>query len=153
MKCWNEISMISKNTIHLTRKFTKGIFKYRISRSGCQYNQKLSLMAPLSAIIVYLMFTKTVFITNCLQTFSYIFWFHNIYFQLSSILWFPIFIKAKIKECSSTRKTYIFGKQRPHVWPKFHADSDGTNGFWNFYDFVQNNPTTKFATFWANISV
>ena len=72
---------------------------------------------------------------------------------MSSILWFPIFIKAKIKECSSTRKTYIFGKQRPHVWPKFHADSDGTNGFWNFYDFVQNNPTTKFATFWANISV
>ena len=68
-------------------------------------------------------------------------------------LWFSIFIKAKIKECSSTRKTYIFGKQRPHVWPKFHADSDGTNGFWNFYDFVQNNPTTKFATFWANISV
>ena len=62
-------------------------------------------------------------------------------------------INAKIKECSSTRKTYIFGKQRPHVWPKFNADSDGTNGFWNFYDFVQNNPTTKFATFLANISV
>ena len=56
-------------------------------------------------------------------------------------------INAKIKECSSTRKTYIFGKQRPHVWPKFHADSDGTNGFWNFDYFVQNNPTTKFATF------
>ena len=56
-------------------------------------------------------------------------------------------------ECSSTRKTNIFGKQKPHVWPKFNADSDGTNGFWNFYDFVQNNPNTKFATFWANISV
>ena len=27
-------------------------------------------------------------------------------------LWFPTFIKIRIKECNGTRKTNIFGKQR-----------------------------------------
>ena len=30
---------------------------------------------------------------------------------MSSILWFMIFLKAKIKECNSSRKTHIFGKE------------------------------------------
>ena len=38
-------------------------------------------------------------------------------------------------------------------WPDFYADHDGTNGFWKFLDFAQNNPIYKFDTFWAHISV
>ena len=38
-------------------------------------------------------------------------------------------------------------------WPDFYADHDGTNGFWKFWDFAQNNPIYKFDTFWAIISV
>ena len=34
-----------------------------------------------------------------------------------------------------------------------NADFDDTNGFRKFIDLDQNNPTTKFATFWAIISV
>ena len=68
-------------------------------------------------------------------------------------LWFLIFIKAKIKDCNSTRKTHIFGKEMVISWPDFYADHDGTNGFWKFWGLDQNNPLYKFDTFWANISV
>ena len=62
-------------------------------------------------------------------------------------------MKAKIKECNSTRKTNIFGKEMVISWPDFYAVHDGTNGFWIFWDFAQNNPIYKFDTFWAIISV
>ena len=83
----------------------------------------------------------------CFETSLYIVWFQNIYFQLRFIWWFLIFNKARIKVWNSTRKTYIFGKQRPNQWPNSNADSDDTNGFWKFWDFDQNNPTTKFVKF------
>ena len=63
------------------------------------------------------------------------------------------FQKARIKEWNSTRKMHIFGKEMVKSWPDFYADHDGTNDFWKFWDFDQNNPNTKFVTFWANISV
>ena len=37
--------------------------------------------------------------------------------------------------------------------PDFYANHDGTNRFWKFLDFAQNNPIYNFETFWANISV
>ena len=61
--------------------------------------------------------------------------------------------KLKIKECNSTRITNIFGKGRQDVLPEFYADYGGINVFWKFWDIDQNNPTTKFVSFWANISV
>ena len=62
-------------------------------------------------------------------------------------LWFLNFIKAKIKECSSTRKTNIFGNEMIISWPVFYADHDGTNGLSEFLDFAQNYPIYKFDTF------
>jgi len=37
-------------------------------------------------------------------------------------------------------------------WPEFYADYDGTQCFWKFWDFDQNNPVLKFDTFFAIIS-
>ena len=48
---------------------------------------------------------------------------------------------------------HIFGKEMVKSWPEFYADHDGTNGFWKFWDFDQNNPVLKFDTFLADISV
>ena len=47
---------------------------------------------------------------------------------------------------------HIFGKEVGKSWPDFYADHDGTNGFWKFWDFDQNNPVLKFDTFLADIS-
>ena len=51
-----------------------------------------------------------------------------------SDLWFPIFIKGKIKECDSTIITHIFGKEMAKSWPEFYADYDGLNSFSKFWD-------------------
>ena len=49
--------------------------------------------------------------------------------KLEGNLWFLNFKKAKIKECNSTRKTHIFGREMVISRPDFYADHDGINGF------------------------
>ena len=58
-----------------------------------------------------------------------------------------IYGSAEIKECSSTRKTNIFGKKDNMYDQILTLNPMVQTVFEFFFDFVQKNPTTKFATF------
>ena len=95
--------------------------------------------------------------TICLNSIWNIYFENKIYKKaIQNISWFLIFEKAefsKFSKCHFSRMTKIFGKVMVISWPDFYADFDCANGFWKFFDFDQNNPLSKFATFWATISV